>query len=168
MLDVAPGTLVVYGDIACPWSHLCVHGLRTARRRLGLDGDVLLDLRSFPLELFNGRPTPKRTLDAEVPVVGALDPSAGWQVWRRPEYEYPVTTLPPLEAVQAAKEQGLAASEDLGRALRFAFFAESRTVSMITVILDVAGGCDGIDADSLSDALDQWRARSRVVAQRGE
>ena len=37
MLDVAPGTLVVYGDIACPWSHLCVHGLRTARTRLGLD-----------------------------------------------------------------------------------------------------------------------------------
>jgi predicted DsbA family dithiol-disulfide isomerase len=168
VLDVAAGTLVVYGDIACPWSHLCVHGLRQARRRLGLDGKVHLDLRSFPLELFNGRPTPKRTLDAEVPVVGALDPSAGWQVWRRPEYEYPVTTLPALEAVQAAKEQGLAASEDLGRALRFAFFAESRTVSMITVILEVAGGCDGIDADSLSDALDEGRARSMVVEQKEE
>src|SRR5690349_10089527 len=100
MLDVAAGTLVVYGDIACPWSHLCVHGLRKARQRLGLDDPVDpnsrvdLDLRSFPLELFNARPTPKRTLDAEVPVVGALDPSAGWQVWQRPDFEYPVTTLP--------------------------------------------------------------------------
>jgi predicted DsbA family dithiol-disulfide isomerase len=166
MLDVAAGTLVVYGDIACPWSHLCVHGLRRARLRLGLDDQVALDLRGFPLELFNGRPTPKRILDAEVPVVGALDPSAGWQVWQRPDYEYPVTTLPALEAVQAAKEQGLRASEELGRALRYAFFAESRTVSLVPVIVDVAKGCEGIDADALAAALDDGRARGLVIEQR--
>src|SRR3954447_18659557 len=166
MLDVAAGTLVVWGDIACPWSHLCVHGLRKARARLQLDGEVDLDLRSFPLELFNGRPTPKRILDAEVPVVGALDPSAGWQVWQRPDYEYPVTTLPALEAVQAAKEQGLRASEELGRALRYAFFAESRTVSLVPVIVDVAKGCEGIDADALAAALDDGRARGLVIEQR--
>jgi predicted DsbA family dithiol-disulfide isomerase len=168
MLDVAPGTLVVYGDIACPWSHLCVHGLRQARRRLGLDGDVDLDLRSFPLELFNGRPTPKRTLDAEIPVVGALDPSAGWQMWQGFEHEYPVTTMPALEAVQAAKEQGLRASEELGRALRHAFFAESRTVSLIPVIVEVASKCDGVDADVVAEALDEGRARSMVMEQKDE
>jgi predicted DsbA family dithiol-disulfide isomerase len=166
MLDVAAGTLVVYGDIACPWSHLCVHGLRQARRRSGLDDQVALDLRGFPLELFNGRSTPKRILDAEIPVVGALDPSAGWQVWQRPDYEYPVTTLPALEAVQAAKEQGLRASEELGRALRYAFFAESRTVSLVPVIIDVAKGCEGIDADALAAALDDGRARGLVIEQR--
>ena len=166
MLDVAPGTLVVYGDIACPWSHLCVHGLRTARARLGLDGDVVLDLRSFPLELFNGRPTPKRTLDAEIPVVGALDPSAGWQAWQAPDFEYPVTTLPALEAVQAAKTQSLRASEDLGRALRYAFFAESRTISMLSVILDVANSVDRVDADALAEALDEGRARQMVIEQK--
>jgi len=166
MLDVAPATLVVFGDIACPWSHLCVHGLRQARHRLGLDDHVDLDLRSFPLELFNGRGTPKRTLDAEIPVVGALDPSAGWQMWQRPDFEYPVTTLPALEAVQAAKVYGLRASEDLGRALRYAFFAESRTVSLLPVILDVAKGCDSIDVDALGEALDDGRARSMVLEQR--
>src|SRR5436309_10608431 len=163
MLDVAPGTLVVYGDIACTWSHLCVHGLRRARARLELDDEVDLDLRSFPLELFNGRPTPKRTLDAEVPVVGALDPSAGWQMWQRPDFEYPVTTLPALEAVQAAKEQGLRASEELGRSLRYAFFAESRTVSLLPVILEVAKDCDGVDASALGEALDDGRARAAVM-----
>ena len=166
MFDVSPGTLVVYGDIACPWSHLCVHGLRRARHRLGLDGQVDLDLRSFPLELFNGRGTPKRTLDAEIPVVGALDPSAGWQMWQRPDFEYPVTTLPALEAVQAAKAVSVRASEDLGRALRYAFFAESRTVSLPPVILDVAKGCDSIDVDALGEALDDGRARSMVLEQR--
>jgi len=172
MLDVAPGTLVVYGDIACPWSHLCVHGLRKARTALGLDGSadskcrVDLDLRGFPLELFNGRATPKRTLDAEIPVVAALDPSAGWQMWQRPDFEYPVTTLPALEAVQAAKEQGLRASEELGRALRYAFFAQSRTVSLVPVIIDVAKACDGVDADALAKALDDGRARAMVIDQR--
>jgi predicted DsbA family dithiol-disulfide isomerase len=166
MLDVAPGTLVVFGDIACPWSHLCVHGLRQARSRLQLDGDVVLDLRAFPLELFNGQPTPKRTLDAELAVVGALDPSAGWQMWQRPDFEYPVTTLPALEAVQAAKAQSLRASEELGRALRRAFFAESRTVSLVPVILDVAKACDGVDAGALAVALDDGRARAAVMEQR--
>ncbi len=166
MLDVAPGTVVVYGDIACPWSHLCVHGLRKARAELGLDEQVDLDLRSFPLELFNGRPTPKRTLDAEVPAVGALDPSAGWQMWQRPEFEYPVTTLPALEAVQAAKTQSLRASEELGRALRYAFFAESRTISLLPVIIDVAKECSAIDVDTLAEALDEGRARAIVMEQR--
>jgi predicted DsbA family dithiol-disulfide isomerase len=166
VLDVAPGTLVVYGDIACPWSHLCVHGLRKARTRLGLDDKVDLDLRGFPLELFNERATPKRTLDAEIPVVGALDPSAGWQMWQRPEFEYPVTTLPALEAVQAAKVEGLRASEDLGRELRYAFFAESRTISLVPVILDVARRCASVDVDVLAEALDDGRARAMVIEQR--
>src|SRR3954454_23606951 len=166
MLDVAPGTLVVYGDIACPWSHLCVHGLRKARTRLGLDGEVTLDLRGFPLELFNERPTPKRTLDAEIPVLAALDPSAGWQMWQRPDFEYPVTTLPALEAVQAAKAMGLRASEDLGRALRYAFFAESRTISIVPVILEVAERCSTVDVDVLAESLDDGRARAMVVDQR--
>ncbi|MBV9410186.1 MAG: DsbA family protein [Acidimicrobiia bacterium] len=171
MLDVTPGTVVVFGDIACPWAHLCVHGLRQARRRLGLCGavdpnSVDLDLRSFPLELFNERPTPKRTLDAEIPVVGALDPSAGWQMWQRPDYEYPVTTLPALEAVQAAKARSLRASEELGRALRYAFFAESRTVSLLPVILDVAKGCRAVDVDDLAQALEDGRARNAVLEQK--
>ena len=166
MLDVAAGTLVLYGDIACPWSHLCLHGLRRARHRLGLEEEVDLDLRAFPLELFNDRSTPKRTLDAEIPVVGALDPSAGWQMWQRPDHEYPVTTLPALEAVQAAKEQSLRASEDLGRALRYAFFGESRTVSLLPVILDVAEQCWTVDARALGDALDNGRARAAVISQR--
>src|SRR4051794_37181989 len=106
MLDVAAGTLVVYGDIACPWSHLCVHGLRTARTGLGLDDEVDFDLRSFPLELFNGRPTPKRTLDAEIPVVGALDPSAGWQMWQGPGPPEPGATPPPPPTRPAGQGQG--------------------------------------------------------------
>ncbi len=167
-MDVAPGTIVVWGDIACPWSHLAVHRLFDARERLGLGDDVRFDMRPFPLEIFNEQPTPKRILDAEIPVAGALDPGAGWQMWQADPWTWPVTTLPALEAVQAAKEQGLRAGEQLGRALRRALFAESRCVSMRHVILDVARGCEAVDADALADALDGGRARRALIDQTAE
>lgn len=165
MVDVAPGTIVVYSDLGCPWAHLCVWRLHKARSTLGLDGRVTLDHRAFPLEVFNEQPTPKKILDAEISVAGALDPNAGWQMWQRPEHEYPVTMLAPLEAVQAAKRQSLVASEQLDRALRVALFGHSRTISMRHEILDVAEVCPDVDATALADAIDKGLARSQVMEQ---
>lgn len=163
--DAAAGTIVVWSDIACPWSHVAVARLHRLRSELGLEGRVDFDHRAFPLELVNARPTPKTILDAEIPVAGRLEPAAGWQMWQRPEWTYAVTTLPALEAVQAAKEKSLAASADLDRALRVAFFAQSRCISLRSVILDVAAECPTVDADALADALDAGRARRAVMDQ---
>jgi predicted DsbA family dithiol-disulfide isomerase len=165
VVDVAPGTVVVYSDVGCPWAHLAVHRLIAARRRLGLEGRVVLDHRAFALEVFNRRPTPKRILDAEIPVVGGAGPDAGWQTWQDEAHRWPVTTLPALEAVQGAKEQGLEASERLDRALRLALFAESRCISLRHVVLEVAENCAGVDADALADALDGGRHRRAVLDQ---
>jgi predicted DsbA family dithiol-disulfide isomerase len=158
---VTPGTLVVYSDIACPWAHVAVHRLHDARRRLGLDERVRFDHRVFALELANARPTPRLTLESEIPVAGALAPEAGWQLWQGPAHEYPVSTLPALEAVQAAKEQGLEASEALDLALRRAFFAESRCITMHHVIVEVANEV-GIDAATLERSLEVGTARAHV------
>ncbi|HWL64732.1 MAG TPA: DsbA family protein [Actinomycetota bacterium] len=165
MLDIEPGTVVVWGDIGCPWAHLCVFRLHRARTEAGLDEEVTLDMRAFPLEVFNRQPTPKKILDAEISVAGGLDPDAGWQMWQGAESEYPVTMLPALEAVQAAKRQSLRASEELDRALRVALFAQSRTISMRHEILAVAKKCDRVDEAELGRALDTGSARSEVMAQ---
>ncbi|MEY2421069.1 MAG: hypothetical protein QOI95_1136 [Acidimicrobiaceae bacterium] len=164
-MDVAQGTIVVWSDIACPWATLAVHRLHEERIRLGLYGRVVLDHRAFPLELVNGRCTPRRVLAAEVPVVGALEPDFGWQVWQAPESEWPVTMLLALEAVQAAKDQGLEASDALDLALRHAFFAESRCISMRHVVLDVASSVPELDCDALAKALDNGTARHAVMQQ---
>jgi predicted DsbA family dithiol-disulfide isomerase len=161
---VAPGTLVVYADIGCPWAHVAVHRLHAARARLGLEGQVRFDHRAFALELANGRPTPKLTLESEIPVTSGLESDAGWQLWQGKAYEYPVSTLPALEAVQAAKEQGLDASERLDRNLRRAFFGESRCITMLHVILDVAAASD-VDVDALREALEAGAARAAVHEQ---
>lgn len=163
MQDVTPGTITVYSDVGCPWSHLIVHRLLSARSRLGLGPeDVVLDHQPFPLELFNRRPTPWRILSAEVPVVGGLDPSVGWEIWQAEPVTWPVTTLLAMEAVQAAKRQGLAASERLDRALRFAFFGQSRCISMRHVILEVADE-QGLDTDDLADGLDSGTCRRALI-----
>jgi predicted DsbA family dithiol-disulfide isomerase len=117
------------------------------------------------LEIFNEQPTPKLVLDAEVAVVGTLAPSAGWQMWQRPDYEYPVTMLPPMEAVEAAKEQGLRASEELDHALRRAFFGQSRSVSMRHVIKEVASECRHVDVAKLMAALDDGQGRDALMDQ---
>jgi predicted DsbA family dithiol-disulfide isomerase len=165
MVDVAAGTLLIYSDIACPWATLALAGLWEARERLGLADRVRFDHRAFPLELFNSRPHPRAGLDAEIPVIGALAPDFTWSVWRRRPEEYPVTTLLPLEAVQAAKEQSVAASEQLDLALRRAFFSDSRCISLRSEIEQAAKACADLDLTALMDALDEGRARRAVIDQ---
>jgi predicted DsbA family dithiol-disulfide isomerase len=159
---VASGTVVVYSDIGCPWAHAAVWRLWDARRSLGLDERVRFDHHAFPLELFNSEPTPRNELEPEIPVCSALAPRAGWQAWSGPDWAYPVTMLPAMEAVQAAKQQGLAASEALDRGLRRAFWGESRCVSLRHVILEVASETDAIDLAALASALDTGIARGML------
>ena len=167
-LPADPGTIVVYSDIHCSFAHLAVHRLHEARSRLGLDDLLAFDHRAFPLELFNERVNSLRGVASEVSVIGALEPDAGWQLWQGDDWTYPVTTLPAMEAVQAAKAQSWAASEQLDRGLRHAFWAQSRCVSMRHVILDVAAGCPDVDVTELAAALDRGTARAAVFTQFGQ
>lgn len=158
-MQVAPNTIAVWSDLGCPWSHAVVWRLHDARRRLGLNERVHFDHHAFPLELFNNEPTPRSQRDADRPVAAELAPRAGWQPWSAPDDAWPVTLLPPMEGVQAAKLQSLTASEELDRALRRAFWGESRCISLRHVILEVANECESLDVATLAEALDDGRAR---------
>lgn len=162
-MEAPPGTILVWSDIGCPWAHAFVHRLHETRKRLGLDDRVKLEHLSYPLELFNERPTPKHIVEAEVPVVGALEPEAGWRVWTERDGHWPVTMLPALEAVRAARLQSNAAADRLDSALRVAFFGNGLCISMRHVILEVARECGDVDVDRLADTLDEGRARKRVI-----
>lgn len=165
MSRVEPGRVVVFSDIGCPWAHVVVHRLHVARRRLGLEDTMVIEHRAFPLELVNNRPTPKPVLDAEVPVAAALEVDAGWHSWHRPEWQYPVTTLPALAAVQAAAAQGAGAADALDSALRRAFFSESRCISHHRAIVEVAAATDGVDAEALTIEIETGRPLAAVFDQ---
>jgi predicted DsbA family dithiol-disulfide isomerase len=162
-VDVPPNTIAVWSDLGCPWSHAVIWRLHDARRRQGLEGRVAFDHHAFPLELFNSEPTPRPLREAEWETAASLAPRAGWQGWSAPEHEWPVTMLPPMEAVLAAKLQSLAVSEELDRGLRRAFWGESRCISLRHVILEVANECEALDVAALAEALDDGRARRALM-----
>ncbi|MER6528218.1 dithiol-disulfide isomerase [Streptomyces sp. NPDC001508] len=158
--------LTVWSDIGCPWAGLALHTVRAAARSRGRE--LLIDHRAFPLELFNAEPTPRHIVEPEVVVIGAARPELGWRLWAGRDAAYPSTTLPALEAVQAAKDPaigGLRGSDALDAALRHAFYAESRCISIVPVILDVAARCPEVDADALAEALARGAGRAEVFAQ---
>lgn len=163
--DLTPprGVVTVFSDIWCSFAHIAVHRLHATRARLGLEDRVSFDLRAFPLELLNDAPSPRPGTDSEVARMGSLEPAAGWQLWQAKDWLYPSTTLPALEAVLAAKEQGLHASEQLDLGLRRAFWAESRCISHRKVILDVAADTGVVDVGALTEALDDGRARRTLA-----
>jgi predicted DsbA family dithiol-disulfide isomerase len=161
--EVRDGTIVVYTDIACAWSTVALVRLLRVRGELGLDDDVAIDHRLFLLEDVNAFPIPKRFLDAEIPVVGALEPDLGWKNWQADPATWPVTTAPANEAVHAAKRQSLRAAEQLDMALRLAFFRDSRCIALRHEILDVAKECPDVDIDALGAALDDGRARGEMM-----
>ncbi|MGH2417811.1 MAG: DsbA family oxidoreductase [Candidatus Limnocylindria bacterium] len=162
-MQVPPHTVAIWSDLGCPWSHAVVWRLHDARRRLGLTGRVSFEHHAFPLELFNLEPTPRPERDAEWPVAATLAPRAGWQQWNAPDHAWPVTMLPPMEAVKAAGLQGTDAAEQLDRGLRRAFWGESRCISLRNVILEVANECEALDVAALADALDDGRARRALL-----
>ena len=158
-----PGTIQIWSDLLCPFAHVAIHRLVTARDRLGLTGRVVLDHRAFSLELFNG-PHPRPGTDSEAVGLGQIEPDAGFRLWTAADWLYPSTVLLAAEAVYAAKSQSLRASEDLDRALRKAFWLESRAISHRSIILDVAAETATVDAEALADALDSGAFRAPLMA----
>lgn len=163
-MDVAPGTVVVYTDVACPWSLVALHRFYRARAELGLQGAVHVDHRLFLLEDVNSEPTQQPLVEAELPVVAGLAPELGLRPWHGHSSDWPASTLLANEAVHAAKAQSPAAAEQLDLALRLAFLRDSRCISLQHVVLDVAKGCDAVDAGALAEALDDGRARAAMMS----
>lgn len=158
--------MTVWSDVGCPWASLALHVLHGEAIRLG--ADLIIDHRAFPLELFNARPTPKPTIDMEVTAIAALVPDLSWRPWSAPDSHYPVTTLPALAAVQAAKHPdvgGLVASDRLDTALRTAWYADSRCISVPSVIEDIARDCPEVDHVELARRLHSGAGISEVHEQ---
>ena len=158
-----PVTITMWSDLSCPWATLALDTLHAQARRL--DVDLVVDHRVFPLELFNKMATPKHIVESEIVAIAGQLPELGWRLWDAPAHTYPVTMLPAMEAVQAAKDPavgGLAASDQLDTALRRAFLVDSRCVSMPSVILEAAEECPLVDTGRLAGAIAEGRGRAEV------
>jgi predicted DsbA family dithiol-disulfide isomerase len=162
-VTVRPGTIVLFSDVVCGWATVALHRFYRARERAGLTDQVRVDHQLFLLEDVNRFPIPKRFLDSETPVVGSLEPAFGWKPWQGDASTWPITALLSNEAVHAAKRQSPQAAEELDMAIRHAFFTDSRPISLLHELVDVARNCRSVDADVLQRDLDEGTARADMM-----
>lgn len=153
--------IVVYSDVGCPWANIAIERLFRTLLQKGLDREIAIDHRAFSLELMNDRPIPSDVLNAEIPTLRDLEPSAPWPDGPGP-WRFTGSTLVALEAVQAAKEQGVEASVRLDRAFRRAMFEGLAQLETPQHVIEVARDVDGIDVDALEEALRAGRGRKEV------
>jgi predicted DsbA family dithiol-disulfide isomerase len=160
-----PAELAMYADPHCPYAYLAAFRLRKFREEYR--DRVVVAHESLALEYVNGQPTPKPILDAETPILLLEEPDIPYQPWAAPVSEWPVTMWPAFEAVACAERQSPDLADDLDWAIRVAFFAESRCVSMRHVLLDLAEGA-GLDMARFIDDFDGGVAERPVVEEARE
>ncbi len=153
-------TIEVFSDIHCPWAYLATFRLRQLEPEW--QGRIRLAWRCLPLEVVNSRGTPKRIIDQELPYLLQVEPDIPARPWRRAEWEYPVTLLPAFEALKCAQAQGDQAAYTMNWALRRAFFAESRCISLRHVLIDIARE-SGVDVARFTADFDSGRYKHLVM-----
>ena len=160
MPTVEPIQLDLYSDVHCPYAYVTAYRIRQLLPEYR--GRVRIAYRSLALEYVNRQPTPKPILDNETPVLLLEEPDIPYQPWHAPESEWPVTMWPAFEAIACAERQGWEFAAALDWAIRLAFFAESRCISMRHVLLALAESV-GLDMPRFTADFDGGVAKRRVL-----
>lgn len=158
-------SIAMYADLACPYAYVTAYRLRKLREEYR--ETIVIEHKSLALEYVNREPTPKPLLDQELPYLVREEPNIPYQPWRRPESEWPVTMWPAFEAVKCAERQSLALADDLDWAIRVAFFAESRCISLRHVLLELAQQV-GLDERRFADDFDRGVTKYQVLQEAQE
>jgi predicted DsbA family dithiol-disulfide isomerase len=140
-------TIEVYADVLCPFTHVGIQRLFSARDELGRP-DVAFRLRAWPLELVNGELTSRELLVEEI---GELRATIAPDLFDGFDPElFPMSTLPALALAERAYRHDLRVGEQMSRALREALFEQGADVGSAEV-LAVMAEQHGIDAAAESD-----------------
>lgn len=128
-------TIEVFADVVCPFTHVGLRRFVAARRERGRP-DVVLNARSWPLEVVNGRPMDPDFVAEEVGEIrvlvapdlfGGFDPAA-----------FPATSMPALTLAAAANAAGATTGEAVALELRDLLFEQGQDVSNPGVLAGVA------------------------------
>lgn len=155
-----PVHVALYSDIYCPYAYVTTYRLR--RLRDEYRDRVVIDPKCLSLEYVNRQPTPKHSIEVEVPFLMLSEPGIPYQPWHRPESEWPVTMWPAFEAVKCAERQDAEKARELDWAIRTAFYADSRCVSMRHVLFGLAEQA-GLDMARFAGDFDGGVAKRQVL-----
>lgn len=158
--DPAVTVVEVFADVSCPFTHVGLRRLVEQRDRLGRD-DVIIWVRSWPLELVNGAPLAGDFVGEEIDAlrrVVAADLFMGFEPTTFPE-----TTVPALALAALAYRQSNRAGEAASLALRTALFEEGRDIADPEELAALARshGLDPPDAEAARSVHDDWHEGER-------
>lgn len=128
-------TIEVFADVSCPFTHVGLRRLVEARSAAGRD-DVVLVVRSWPLEVVNGHPLDPVFIDEEVVDIRAQVAPDLFAGFRRDAF--PASSLPALALTAAAYRVGPATGEAVALRLRDLLFEEGVDVADPSVLAQVA------------------------------
>lgn len=163
MIKLTP--IAMYADIACPYAYVSAHRVRKLRD--AYRESIIITHKSLALEYVNREPTPKALLELELPFMLQEEPDLPYQPWQGPESAWPVTMWPAFEAVKCAERQSLLLADELDWAIRVAFFAESRCISLRHVLLEIAQRV-GLEMTRFADDFDRGVTKYQVLQEAQE
>ncbi|CAB4886927.1 unannotated protein [freshwater metagenome] len=155
-------TVVVYADIVCPFAYIGLTRLLQRRAELGRH-DVHLRIRSWPLELVNGKPVEAAFIGEEIDEIRpqvADDLFTGFDV-----QSFPASSLPGLALTALAYAVDDSTGEAVAMELRRLLFEDGVDVADAAVLAAVAErhGLGGVgDTDAVLAEYAEGRA-SNVV-----
>lgn len=159
-------SIEIYSSIECPYAYLATYRLRQIWPDYA--GRVRIVWRALSLEYMNKRSYPKPLYEAEHQLFQQIEPDLPWKYWSRPDWDWPVTFLPALEALACAQAQGDIAAFAMSWALRHAFFAENRNMSLRHELFEIAQevATEGLlDMDWFKDDWDHGRHKGLVITE---
>ncbi|MSP14447.1 MAG: dithiol-disulfide isomerase [Chloroflexi bacterium] len=154
----------VYSDISCPYAYLSIHRLRQIWPVYA--NKIQLVWRSLSLEYINRQATAKPAHEIEVALFRQIDPDLPLQPWSKPEWLWPTTFWPALEALSCAQGQNQEAAFAISWALRRAFFAECRNPALrheILAIAEEAAMSAPLDLAQFEADWDSGRYKEQVI-----
>jgi predicted DsbA family dithiol-disulfide isomerase len=152
----------VFADVCCPFTHVGLVRFVEARQAGG--GAAVLHVRSWPLELVNGRPLDAGFIAEEIEEIReqvAPELFAGFRAEAFPE-----SSLPAMALAEAAYRVDVPTGEAVSLALRHALFEEGQDIADAAVLAAVAArhGLDpgAVRTDDVVAAWEEGRARGVI------
>lgn len=154
--------VVVYADIVCPFAYVGLTRLFERRRELGRE-DVRIRVRSWPLELVNGKPVDGTFIGEEI---DEIKPQVAPDLFRGFDATcFPASSFPGLALTSAAYAADDATGESVAMELRRLLFEEGEDVADPNILEKVAarhGLADLGNPDAVLAEYAEGRARHVV------
>jgi len=160
--------LVLFHDVLCSWCLIADARLRWLKKH-ELQDQVVLRYKAFPTRHRDSFPTPREIKTLARHYTRVAKTNEGWgivpDVWSGGDP--PLSTIPPLVALEAARGQGLELRDRFWQNMRRAAFWDGINVARRDVLIELAERAE-LDLGQFLRAVDDPQTEQMVLAEHQE